>query len=247
MEINKNDIDKTKLPSHIAIIMDGNGRWAKQQGMARLFGHKYAIRAVTNATEGCAELGIKYLTLYAFSKENWGRPKEEVDGLMKLLSNTIDKEINRLIENQVRLLTLGNLSDLPSDCRIKLQNAIEITKNNTGITVLLALNYSGRWDILEATKKISVLAKNGEINIEDIEEEMFCNYLETATIPDPELLIRTGGDLRVSNFLLWQMAYTELYITPSLWPDFTKQELYQAILTYQGRERRFGKIIESNI
>lgn len=223
--------------------MDGNGRWAKKKGAARIFGHKNAVQAVRDVTEGCGELGIKYLTLYAFSTENWGRPKDEVNGLMELLVNTLKAEINRLHENHVRLITLGDVSHLPSVCQQNLAEACEATKQNTGLTLLLALSYSGRWEIVRAVSKIVEDVKSGKLTGE-VSEEMFSHYLGTAGIPDPELLIRTSGEMRISNFLLWQIAYTELYITPTLWPDFRKEDLYEAICAYQKRERRFGKILE---
>jgi len=226
--------------------MDGNGRWAKKKGAARIFGHRNAIQAVTDVTEGCGELGVKYLTLYAFSTENWGRPKEEVDGLMELLVNTIKKEISNLMENRVKLRTIGDISHLPPACQRNLEEAIETTKNNTGLTVLLALNYSGRWEILKAARRLADDAQKGRLHPEDIDENVFAAMLETNGVPDPELLIRTSGELRVSNFLLWQIAYTELYITKTLWPDFRKEDLYEAIYSYQHRERRFGKVLEQN-
>ena len=242
----KDQIDLNNLPLHIAIIMDGNGRWAKSKGAARIFGHRNAIQAVTDVTEGCGELGIKYLTLYAFSTENWGRPKAEVDGLMELLVNTIKKEISNLMENQVRLQTIGDISHLPVVCQRNLEEAKEATRKNTGLTVLLALNYSGRWEILKAARKLAEEVQRGRLHAEDIDERLFAKQLETAGVPDPELLIRTSGELRVSNFLLWQIAYTELYITKTLWPDFRKEDLYEAIYSYQHRERRFGKVLEPN-
>jgi len=232
------------LPSHIAVIMDGNGRWAKSKGAARIFGHRNAIQSVIDITEGCGELGVKYLTLYAFSTENWGRPADEVNGLMELLVNTIKKEINRLHKNRVRLLTIGDISHLPQDCQVNLEEAKESTKNNDGLTVLLALNYSGRSEILKAVRTIANDIKNGRLLPEQINEKFFSDQLETAGIPDPELLIRTSGEMRISNFLLWQIAYTELYITKTLWPDFRKEDLYEAICAYQKRERRFGKVLE---
>jgi undecaprenyl diphosphate synthase len=242
----KDQIDRNNLPRHIAIIMDGNGRWAKKKGAARIFGHRNAIQAVTDVTEGCGELGVKYLTLYAFSTENWGRPKDEVDGLMELLVNTIKKEIGNLMENQVKLQTIGDISHLPKACQRNLEEAKETTRNNSGLTVLLALNYSGRWEILRAVRKLTEEVQRGQLHPEDIDEVMFGQYLETAGVPDPELLIRTSGEMRVSNFLLWQIAYTELYITKTLWPDFRKEDLYEAIYSYQHRERRFGKVLEQN-
>jgi undecaprenyl diphosphate synthase len=242
----KDQIDFNNLPQHIAIIMDGNGRWAKKKGAARIFGHRNAIQAVTDVTEGCGELGVKYLTLYAFSTENWGRPKDEVDGLMELLVNTLKKEIKNLMENHVRLQTIGDITHLPKACQKNLEEAKEITRNNTGLTVLLALNYSGRWEILKAARKLAADVQRGALHIEDIDEKTFSQQLQTAGVPDPELLIRTSGELRVSNFLLWQIAYTELYITKTLWPDFRKEDLYEAIYSYQHRERRFGKVFEPN-
>lgn len=242
----KDQIDFNNLPNHVAVIMDGNGRWAKKKGAARIFGHRNAIQAVTDVTEACGELGIKYLTLYAFSTENWGRPKEEVDALMELLVNTLKKELGNLMENQVRLATIGDISHLPDQCQRNLQEAIEATRKNTGITVILALNYSGRWELAKAMRRIAGDVKSGKIEVASIDEALIGTYLETAGIPDPELLIRTSGELRVSNFLLWQIAYTELYITKTLWPDFRKEDLYEAIYSYQHRERRFGRVLEPN-
>lgn len=240
----KEKIDTNNLPQHIAVIMDGNGRWAKSKGAERVYGHQNAIEAVRAATEGCAELGIKYLTLYAFSTENWGRPKAEVDALMQLLVSTIKNEIKTLMKNNVRLNTIGDVESLPPACRQELREAIELTSGNTGLTLLLALNYSGRWEILKAVKEIAKMAVAKQIDIEDISQSMLSDYLCTSNIPDPELLIRTSGEMRVSNFLLWQIAYTELYITDVLWPDFRQKDLHEAILAYQQRERRFGKISE---
>ena len=224
--------------------MDGNGRWAKKKGARRIFGHRNAVQAVRDVTEACGELGVKYLTLYAFSTENWSRPKEEVEGLMELLVNTLKQEIGTLTENQVKLKTIGDTTHLPTNCQKNLEWAINETRNNSGLTLILALSYSGRWEILEAVKKIAADAKAGKLDISSINEATFGNYLKTSGIPDPELLIRTSGELRVSNFLLWQIAYTELYITPTLWPDFSKEHLYEAIWSYQQRERRFGKTSE---
>jgi undecaprenyl diphosphate synthase len=237
-------IDRTNLPRHIAVIMDGNGRWAKRKGAMRIFGHKNAVQAVRDVTEACGELGIGYLTLYAFSTENWSRPKEEVEGLMELLVKTLKQEIDRLMENQVRLTTIGELSDLPGDCQKNLEWAVNHTRDNTGLTLNIALSYSGRWEILQAVKGIIRDVKKGRIDEKDITDRVFENYLQTSGIPDPELLIRTSGELRVSNFLLWQIAYTELYITPTLWPDFRKEHLFEAVWSYQQRERRFGKTSE---
>jgi undecaprenyl diphosphate synthase len=240
----KENIDFNNLPRHIAVIMDGNGRWAKKKGAMRIFGHRNAVQAVRDVTECCGELGVKYLTLYAFSTENWSRPKEEVDGLMELLVNTLKQEIGTLSENQVKLITIGDTSHLPPDCQKNLNWAIDQTKNNTGLTLILALSYSGRWELLKAVKDIVADVRAGKIDEKDLSERSFENYLQTAGIPDPELLIRTSGEMRVSNFLLWQIAYTELFITPTLWPDFRKEHLYEAIWSYQQRERRFGKTSE---
>ena len=240
----KEHIDFNNLPRHIAVIMDGNGRWAKRKGALRIFGHRNAVEAVRDITEGCGELGIKYLTLYAFSTENWGRPKAEIDGLMELLVNTLKQEIKRLTENQVKLITIGDTTHLHAECQKNLEWAIDQTKNNSGLTLILALSYSGRWEIVKAVKTLAKEVLDGKIKIEDINETLFANYLQTFNIPDPELLIRTSGEMRISNFLLWQIAYTELYITPTLWPDFRKDHLYEAIWSYQQRERRFGKTSE---
>jgi len=240
------EIDKNNLPKHIAVIMDGNGRWAKKQGAKRIFGHKNAIKAVRETTEGCAELGVKYLTLYAFSTENWYRPKAEIRGLMELLVMTIKSETETLMKNNVKLATIGNIGQLPVNCQNELSECMEVTKNNTGLTLILALSYSGRWEIIEAVKNLLKDVKNGELTEENINNELFSEYLCTKGIPDPELLIRTSGELRVSNFLLWQIAYTEIFITEVLWPDFRREHLNEAIIAYQKRERRFGKVIESN-
>jgi undecaprenyl diphosphate synthase len=240
----KEHIDFNNLPQHIAVIMDGNGRWAKRKGAMRIFGHRNAVQAVRDVTEGCGELGIKYLTLYAFSTENWNRPKEEVDGLMELLVNTLKQEIEKLMENRVRLITIGDTSHLPGNCQENLAWAIDKTKDNTGLNLVLALSYSGRWEITRAVKQLTADIQAGKVSANDINENVIENYLQTSGIPDPELLIRTSGELRISNFLLWQIAYTELYITPTLWPDFRKEHLYEAIWSYQQRERRFGKTSE---
>ncbi len=240
----KDKIDLTKLPEHIAVIMDGNGRWAKKKGAMRLFGHKSAIKAVRDTTEACAELGVGFLTLYAFSTENWSRPKAEVEGLWDLLVFTIKNEIKTLMDNNVRLKAIGDIKNLPPKCLNNLEEAIDITKENSGLTLVLALNYSGRWELIEAAKGLANDVKNGNIAAEAIDQSLFAQYLNTNTIPDPELLIRTSGEMRISNFLLWQIAYTELYMTDLLWPDFRKEHLYEAILSFQMRERRFGKISE---
>jgi len=239
----RENIDFGNLPKHIAVIMDGNGRWAKKKGAARIFGHRNAVQSVKEITETCGQMGIKFLTLYAFSTENWGRPKEEVDGLMELLVNTLQKEIHTLLENDVKLKIIGEISSLPKVCQMNLLEAMETTKNNTGLTLLLALSYSGRVEIAKAAKKIAQQVKDGLIEPAQVNEELVEKNLETYGIPDPELLIRTSGEMRVSNFLLWQIAYTELYITPKLWPDFRKEDLFEAICSYQKRERRFGKVL----
>jgi len=240
-------IDKNNLPQHIAVIMDGNGRWAKRHGAKRIFGHRNAIEAVRQTSESCAELGIKYLTLYAFSTENWNRPKAEIRGLMELLVSTIKKETSTLTKNNIRLSSIGDTTSLPKDCQRELADSIEITKNNTGLNLILALSYSGRWEIIKAIRDLLKDVKNDAIGLEDINYDVFSDYLCTKGIPDPELLIRTSGEMRISNFLLWQIAYTELYITDILWPDFRKEHLYEAIVAYQKRERRFGKVIEKEI
>lgn len=238
------NIDKEKLPKHIAVIMDGNGRWAKKRGAARIFGHRNAIQSVRDVTEGCAELGVEYLTLYAFSTENWARPKKEVSGLMQLLVHTIKKEIKTLQKNKVKLQAIGNLNALPGNCQNELQEAISLTADNDGLILNLALSYSGRWEILEAVKALSQDVKIGNLNTDEIDEGILRSYMASSDVPDPELLIRTSGELRISNFLLWQIAYTEIYITETLWPDFRKNDLYEAIASYQKRERRFGQISE---
>ncbi len=243
----KSLIDMNNLPQHIAVIMDGNGRWAKRQGAKRIFGHRNAIEAVKQTAEAGAELGIKYLTLYAFSTENWKRPKAEVSALMELLVSTIKKETSTLTKNNIRLLSIGNAAALPKNCQRELEESKELTKNNDGLKLILALSYSGRWEIIEAVKHLLKDVKKGTLDAEDITNEVFSDYLCTKSIPDPELLIRTSGELRISNFLLWQIAYTELYITEILWPDFRKENLYEAIVAYQKRERRFGKVIEKKV
>ncbi|MFD2571538.1 isoprenyl transferase [Spirosoma soli] len=240
----KEHIDPSNLPQHIAVIMDGNGRWAKRQGAARVFGHRNAIKAVREVTEGCAELGVKYLTLYAFSTENWNRPKIEVDALMTLLVHTIRGEIKTLMDNNVRLTTIGHTESLPADCRRELAEAMRETAANTGLTLVLALSYSGRWEILEAVRQLATDVRDGKLRPDEIDEAMFGSHLSTSGIPDPELMIRTSGEMRISNFMLWQLAYSELYMPDVLWPDFRREHLYEAILSYQRRERRFGKTSE---
>lgn len=239
-----NRIDKTKLPKHVAVIMDGNGRWAKQQGKLRTFGHKNGVVSVKEIVEASAELQIGYLTLYAFSTENWNRPKFEVNTLMTLLVSTINKETKTLIKNNVRLLAIGNIDELPSKVKKELMGAIEKTSKNTGLSLVLALNYSSRWEITNAMKQISLKVENNEISSKDVDEELISAHLTTKNIPDPELLIRTSGEFRISNFLLWQIAYTEIYITDKLWPEFRKPDFYDAIVNFQHRERRFGKTSE---
>lgn len=233
-------IDKNNLPKHIAIIMDGNGRWAKAHGKPRVFGHKNGVKSVREVTEAAAELGIQYITLYAFSTENWNRPPTEVVALMTLLVDTIRKEIETLNKNNIRLLAIGDISKLPSKTYKALQEGIDRTKNNNRMTLILALNYSAKWEIIEATKEIARLANARKIDIENIDDQLFSQHLSTANIPDPELLIRTSGETRLSNFLLWQLAYAEFYFTPIFWPDFNKEQFLKAILSYQNRERRFG-------
>ncbi|MCC6251097.1 MAG: isoprenyl transferase [Bacteroidia bacterium] len=237
-------IDLNKLPKHVTIIMDGNGRWAKNKGEHRIFGHQSGVKSVRECTEAAAELGIKYLTLYAFSTENWMRPKEEVDALMELLVETILDETPTLNKNNIRLQAIGNLKSLPKKCIAQLQQAIDETRKNNGLTLVLALSYSAKWEIIEAVKKIAADVKENKLNIEQINEQIFDDALSTQNIPHPELLIRTSGEQRISNFLLWQIAYTELYFTETLWPDFNRQAFFDAIVDYQNRERRFGKISE---
>lgn len=234
-------IDKSRLPRHIAIIMDGNGRWAKEQGQDRLFGHFHGVESVRNIVEGCAELGIEYLTLYAFSTENWDRPQYEVIGLMELLVTTIRNEVESLDKNNIRLHVIGDLTMLPDYARRELSEALEITKKNTGLNLIMALSYSGRWELLNAVKNIAWEVKNGKLNVDEIDQDTLQRHLCTSDFPDPELMIRTSGEYRISNFLLYQLAYAELYFTNVRWPDFRKDNLYEAILDYQNRERRFGK------
>ncbi len=240
----KSKIDPERLPRHVAIIMDGNGRWAKQRGKPRTFGHQSGVKSVREASEAAAELGIDYLTLYAFSTENWSRPKFETDALMTLLLKTINKEIKTLNKNNIRLQAIGDLQSLPDKTRIQLEKATDNTSMNTRMTLVLALSYSARWEILHALKGVGMEIAGGLIEPAAVTQEIFEKHLSTAGIPDPELLIRTSGEFRISNFLLWQIAYAELYFTEKLWPDFRKDDLYRAILDFQARERRFGKISE---
>ena len=244
MEDLKALIDQNNLPRHIAIIMDGNGRWAKHKGQPRVFGHRSAVKAVRETTEAAAELGVEYLTLYAFSTENWNRPAFEVNALMTLLVETIRSEVNTLNKNNIRLQAIGDIEKLPSKSYKTLMEGIESTKHNTRMTLILALNYSAKWEIMTAVRDIANKVKDGSLLPDEISEEVFANSLETKGIPDPELLIRTSGETRISNFLLWQIAYAELYFTEIFWPDFRKNNLYKAILNYQNRERRFGRTSE---
>ena len=237
----KDKIDLSRLPEHIAIIMDGNGRWAKEKGYPRVFRHKNGVKSVSVITEAAAELGLKYLTLYVFSTENWGRPIEEVNALMKLLVDSIKKETDRLQKNNIRLMTIGDLSRLPETVKNKLEECTQLTANNTGLKLILALSYSSRWEIQQAIKHIASDVQQGKINTDDISDELISSYMLTYQIPDPDLLIRTSGEIRISNFLLWQIAYSELYFTDKHWPAFRQEEFYQSIIDYQQRDRRFGK------
>ena len=243
----KENINLSKLPQHIAIIMDGNGRWAKQQGEQRIYGHENGVRSVRDTVEACAELGVQYLTLYAFSTENWNRPKEEVLALMQLLVHTISAETKTLNKNNIRLQAIGDLKSLPGDCYNELMDAIEVTKTNSRTTLVLALSYSSRWELVHAMQQIAEKVENKTLAAADVTEATVNAHLCTANMPEPELMIRTSGEHRISNFLLWQLAYAELYFTDKLWPDFRKEDLYEAILDYQNRERRFGKTSEQLI
>jgi undecaprenyl diphosphate synthase len=236
----KDSLDLNNLPLHIAIIMDGNGRWAQLHGRERVFGHENGVRSVREAAEGCAEIGVKYLTLYAFSTENWKRPVDEVNALMQLLVYTIKQELPTLQKNAIRLRAIGNLQSLPKDCLSELNEAMELTAANDRMTLILALSYSSKWEIVEAARKMAIEAVEGRLKPEEIDADLLSQHLTTAAYPDPELLIRTSGEHRISNFLLWQIAYSELYFTDKLWPDFDREALYEAIVDYQQRERRFG-------
>jgi undecaprenyl diphosphate synthase len=240
----KEEINTSNLPRHIAVIMDGNGRWAKKQGKLRTFGHQSGVKAVRDTVEACAELGVEALTMYAFSTENWNRPKYEINALMTLLVSTIHKETQTLMKNDIKLAAIGDLNSLPSKCFKELQEAIKATSNNKRMTLVLALSYSSRWEITEAIKQIALKVESGQIAAREVNEKILESHLSTAGLPEPELLIRTSGEHRISNFLLWQCAYAEFYFTEVLWPDFNKEELYKAIISYQQRERRFGKISE---
>ena len=244
MDSAKERIDLNKLPQHVAVIMDGNGRWAKEHGKPRIFGHRNGVKSVRAVSEAAAEIGIPYLTLYAFSTENWNRPRPEVNALMDILVITIQEELETMNKNNIRLAAIGDLDHLPGATKKALLQGIENTKNNTRMTLTLALNYSSRWEITEAMKKATSLALKGQLRPEDIDTSVVNSLLATHGVPDPELLIRTSGEHRISNFLLWQIAYTELYFSDVYWPDFDKEEFYTAILSYQQRERRFGKISE---
>ncbi len=240
----KDKIDKNNLPQHIAIIMDGNGRWAKEKGELRVFGHKNGVTAVREALEASVEIGLKYLTLYAFSTENWNRPQFEVDALMELLVNSLNQELPTFQENNIRVNSIGRMSDLPDHCQVTLQSTINQTKNNTGCTLTLALSYGSRQEILDATKAIAEKVKKGEISIDEINEDLFSQNLYTNNIPDPDLLIRTSGEERISNYMLWQIAYSELFFLPIMWPEFSRETLFECIYLFQNRERRFGKTSE---
>lgn len=244
MEDLKEKIDRSRLPRHIAIIMDGNGRWAKEKGHDRLYGHFHGVESVRNIVEGAAELGIEYLTLYAFSTENWDRPEYEVSGLMELLVDTIRKEVPTLNKNNIKLHVIGDMKMLPDNAQKELQEALDETCKNTGLNLIMALSYSSRWELVNAVKNIASDVKDGKINPESITQDTLQKYLATSEFPDPELMIRTSGEYRISNFLLYQLAYAELYFTNTRWPDFRKESLYEAIIDFQNRERRFGKISE---
>lgn len=237
-------IDKTRLPSHIAVIMDGNGRWARMQGKERLYGHLHGVESVRAVTEAAVALGIRYLTLYTFSTENWNRPKAEVDGLMELLVENIIKETPTFRKNNIRFTVIGDISMLPESARMRLEECMSETAGHTGMTLVLALSYSSRWEIVRAARLIADRVARGDLKTSEIDERTFENYLTTAGIPDPDLVIRTGGEVRLSNYLLWQSAYAELYFTDLFWPDFRAEHLYMAIIDYQQRERRFGKTSE---
>ena len=237
----KEQIDPQKLPKHVAVIMDGNGRWAKSKGAARIFGHQNGVKSVKDTIEGAAEIGIKFITLYAFSTENWNRPADEVNALMELLIKTIYDETPTLNKNKIRLLAIGDLKSLPEKCQQQLSEAMKETSKNDHLTLILALSYSAKWEIINAIKQISEEVKAGKISSSDINETVFENHLSTAGITHPELMIRTSGECRISNFLLWQLAYAEFYFTETLWPDFRREDFFKAILSYQNRERRFGK------
>jgi undecaprenyl diphosphate synthase len=246
MQLRK-QIDASKLPSHVAIIMDGNGRWARQRGLERVFGHQQGVNAVREVVEAAAELGIGYLTLYAFSTENWGRPDEEVSALMGIMIQSLNNETDTLLKNNISLRAIGDVDRLAPDVRARLFETLNLTSGSSGLKLIIAISYSSRWEITEAAKRISVDVLNGTLKPDSLNEDNFEKYLTTAGIPDPELMIRTSGELRISNFLLWQLAYTELYFTDKLWPDFGKEDFYNAIIDFQKRERRFGKTSEQGL
>ena len=247
MESFRNRLDKNNIPEHVAVIMDGNGRWAEKHGKARIFGHESGVESVRSVVEGAGEIGIKHLTLYAFSTENWDRPKVEVDALMELLVQAIEIETESLMKNNVRLSTIGDINSMPAKVKEKLEGCIRFLDSNTGLNLILALSYSSKWEIINAVKNLIQDTIDKKIKPEKINNELFESYLNTAEIPDPELLIRTSGEYRISNFLLWQIAYSELYFTDKLWPDFRKDDLFEAIHDFQNRERRFGKTSEQLI
>ncbi len=244
MESFRNSLNTENIPEHIAIIMDGNGRWAARHGKPRVEGHENGVDSVKAVVEGAGEIGVKHLTLYAFSTENWDRPKTEIDALMRLLVHSIEAEAETLMKNNIRLTVIGDLESIPDEVREKLERTIEYLSPNTGLNLIVALSYSGRWEIVNAVKQIVADSVKEKIKPEEINNKLFSSYLSTAKIPDPELLIRTSGEFRVSNFLLWQIAYSELYFTEKLWPDFRKEDLFEAVFNYQNRERRFGKTSE---
>ncbi|HKK41395.1 MAG TPA: isoprenyl transferase [Bacteroidales bacterium] len=246
MQLRK-QINASKLPSHVAIIMDGNGRWAKQRGLDRAFGHQQGVNAVRDVVEAAAELGIGFLTLYAFSTENWGRPDEEISALMGIMIQSLNNETDTLLKNNIRMRAIGDVNRLATDVRNRLFDTINLTSGSTGLNLIVAISYSSRWEITEAARKMSVDVKNGVLDPESVTDNDFEKYLTTYRIPDPELMIRTSGELRISNFLLWQMAYTELYFTDKLWPDFGKDDFYSAVIDYQKRDRRFGKTSEQSL
>ncbi|MDQ3051793.1 MAG: isoprenyl transferase [Bacteroidota bacterium] len=242
----KDQILPDKLPVHVSIIMDGNGRWARKQGKIRTFGHQNGVAAVRDTVEAAAEIGIQYLSLYAFSTENWKRPRWEVDALMELLINTISKETKTLMENNIRLAAIGDINSLPKGCRKQLDDTIKTTSGNTRMTLILALSYSSRWEITDATRRIAADVKSGILDPDKIDDALFSSYLCTSFCPDPELLIRTSGEHRISNFMLWQIAYAELYFTEKLWPDFRREDFYEAIADFQKRDRRYGMVNEQH-
>ena len=242
METQKEKINPTKIPQHIAVIMDGNGRWAEEKGNNRIFGHRSAIKAVRDTVEGAAELGVKFLTLYAFSTENWQRPRTEIKALMELLIQSIRKEVPTLMENKIRLRAIGDLEELPRRAKRELEEAIQTTAENETMTCTLALSYGGRWDLVNAIKRLGKKIESGHMTSEQITEENLKAHLSTNFMPDPELMVRTSGEFRISNFLLWELAYSEIHITQKYWPDFRKEDLHRAIVDFQGRKRRFGKV-----